>query len=67
LRKATAVYAQSVKQIQIKITINKCHMTIQTLSKIYQTIDKGIPQTAASPDTLVNHLNDLYGESTTTT
>ena len=37
---------------------------IQTLSKIYRTIDKGIPQTAASPDTLVNHINDLYGEST---
>jgi len=37
--------------------------TIQTLSKIYQSIDKGIPQTAASPDALVNHLNDIYGES----
>jgi hypothetical protein len=37
--------------------------TIQTLTKIEQTIDKGIPQTAASPDALVNHLNDLYGES----
>ena len=36
--------------------------TIQTLTRIEQSIDKGIPQTAASPDTLVNHLNDLYGE-----
>ena len=38
--------------------------TIQALIRIEQSIDKGIPQTAASPDTLVNHLNDLYGEST---
>jgi hypothetical protein len=38
--------------------------TIQTLTKVYQSIDKGIPQTAASPDTLVNHLNNLYAEST---
>ena len=37
--------------------------TIKTLTKIYQSIDQGIPKTAASPDTLVNHLNDLYGES----
>lgn len=37
--------------------------TIQTLTKIYQSIDKGIPQTAASPDALVNYLNDLYAES----
>jgi len=36
--------------------------TITTLTKIYQSIDKGIPKTAASPDALVNHLNDLYGE-----
>jgi hypothetical protein len=35
---------------------------IQTLTKIYQSIDQGIPKTAASPDALVNHLNDLYGE-----
>jgi len=38
--------------------------TIQTLTKIYQSIDKGIPKTAASPDALINHLNDLYSEST---
>jgi hypothetical protein len=38
--------------------------TIQTLTRIEQSIDKGIPQTAASPDTLVNHLNDLYGKYT---
>ena len=37
--------------------------TITILSKIYQLIDRGIPKTAASPDALVNHLNDLYGES----
>jgi len=37
--------------------------TIRTLTKIYQSIDQGIPKTAASPDALVNHLNDLYGES----
>ena len=37
---------------------------IQTLIKIYESIDQGIPKTAASPDALVNHLNDLYGEST---
>jgi len=36
--------------------------TIKTLTKIYQSIDQGIPTTAASPDALVNHLNDLYGE-----
>jgi len=34
--------------------------TIKTLTRIEQSIDKGIPQTAASPDALVNHLNDLY-------
>ena len=38
--------------------------TIITLTKIYQSIDQGIPKTAARPDALVNHLNDLYGEST---
>jgi hypothetical protein len=38
--------------------------TITILSKIYQSIDRGIPKTAASPDALVNHLNDLYSEST---
>jgi hypothetical protein len=38
--------------------------TITTLTKIYQSIDRGIPKTAASPDALVNHLNDLYSEST---
>jgi hypothetical protein len=38
--------------------------TIQTLTRIEQSIDKGILQTAVSPDTLVNHLNDLHGEST---
>ena len=37
--------------------------TIKTLTKIYQSIDQGIPTTAASPDALVNHLNDLYGEA----
>jgi hypothetical protein len=36
---------------------------IQTLTKIYESIDQGIPKTAASPDALVNHLDDLYGES----
>ena len=36
---------------------------IQTLTKIYQSIDQGIPKTVASPDALVNHLNDLYGDS----
>jgi hypothetical protein len=37
--------------------------TIKVLTKIYQTIDRGIPKTAASPNALVNHLNDLYSES----
>jgi hypothetical protein len=37
--------------------------TIKTLTKIYQSIDQGIPTTVASPDALVNHLNDLYGEA----
>jgi hypothetical protein len=37
---------------------------IQTLTKIYRSIDQGIPKTAASPDALINHLNDLYSEST---
>lgn len=36
--------------------------TITALAKIYQLIDKGVPKTAASPDALVNHLNDLYSE-----
>ena len=38
--------------------------TIQTLIKIYQSIDKVIPKTITSPDVLVDHLNELYGEST---
>lgn len=38
--------------------------TIQTLTKIYQSIEKGIPQTSTSPDVLVNHLNDLSVEFT---
>jgi hypothetical protein len=38
--------------------------TITTLTKIYQSIDRGVPRTASRPDTLVNHLNDLYSEST---
>jgi hypothetical protein len=37
--------------------------TINALTKIYQSIDPGIPKTASSPDALVNHLNDLYSES----
>jgi hypothetical protein len=37
--------------------------TIKTLTTIYQSIDQRIPKTAASPDALVNHLNDLYSES----
>jgi hypothetical protein len=37
--------------------------TINILTKIYQSIDQGIPKTATSPDALVNHLNDLYGEA----
>ena len=37
--------------------------TIKALTRIYQSIDRGIPKTAASPDALVNHLNDLYSES----
>ncbi len=36
---------------------------IETLTRIYRSVDQGIPKTAASPDALVNHLNDLYGES----
>ena len=35
---------------------------IQTLTRIYRSIDRGIPKTAATPDALVNHLNDVYGE-----
>ena len=37
--------------------------TIKALTKINQSIERGIPKTAASPDALVNHLNDLYSES----
>jgi hypothetical protein len=37
--------------------------TITTLTEIYRLIDKGIPKTAASPDDLLNHLNDLFSES----
>jgi hypothetical protein len=36
---------------------------IKILTKIYQSIDKSIPQTITSPDGLVNHLNDLYSKS----
>src|SRR4030042_6970578 len=36
--------------------------TMTTLTKIYQSIDQGIPKTATRPDALVNHLNDLYSE-----
>ena len=38
--------------------------TIKVLTKIYQTIDRGIPKTTTSPNALINHLNDLYSEST---
>ena len=38
--------------------------TIAILTKIHQTIDRGIPKTATSPNALVNHLNDLHSEST---
>ena len=37
--------------------------TIKALTKVYQSITQGIPKTAASPDALINHLNDLYSES----
>ncbi len=37
--------------------------TITTLTEIYQLINQGIPKMAASPDALLNHLNDLYSES----
>jgi len=37
---------------------------ITTLTKICQSIDQGIPKTAASPDALLNHLHDLYSEFT---
>jgi hypothetical protein len=37
--------------------------TIQTLTKIYQLLNKGIPHTPRSPDALVEYLNDLYSES----
>ena len=37
--------------------------TITTFTKIYQSIDKRIPQTITSPNALVNHLNDLYSKS----
>jgi hypothetical protein len=38
--------------------------TITALTRIYKSIDRGIPKTAANPDSLVNHLNDLYSEFT---
>ena len=38
--------------------------TIQKLARIQQSVEQRIPKTAASPDALVDHLNDLYGEST---
>ncbi|MDH4241271.1 MAG: hypothetical protein OEW48_17065 [Phycisphaerae bacterium] len=37
--------------------------TITTLTRIYQSIDKRIPQTITSPDALVDHLNNLYSKS----
>ncbi len=36
---------------------------IQTLTRIYQLIDKGIPHTPTSPDALVEYLNDLYAKT----
>lgn len=38
--------------------------TIKRLTRIFQSVEQRIPKTAATPDALVNHLNDLYGEST---
>jgi hypothetical protein len=38
--------------------------TIRELTKIHQSINRGISKRVASPDALVSHLNDLYGEST---
>ena len=40
--------------------------TIQTLIRIEQSIDKGIPQIVDNPDALVDYLNDLYNESAET-
>ena len=37
--------------------------TTMILTKIYQSIDKMVPQTITSPDALVDHLNDLYSKS----
>jgi hypothetical protein len=37
--------------------------TITILNKIYQSIDKRIPQTITSPDALVDYLNGLYSKS----
>jgi len=36
---------------------------IQILTKIYQSINQGIPKRVAHPDALVNYLNDLYSDS----
>ena len=36
---------------------------IQTLTRIYQSINQGIPKRVAHPDALVNYLNDLYSDS----
>jgi hypothetical protein len=38
--------------------------TITTLTMIYHTNHNGKQNTAARPDALVNHLNDLYSKST---
>ena len=38
--------------------------TIEELARIHRTINRGVPKTIAGPDALVNHLNDLCGEST---
>ena len=37
--------------------------TIQTLAKINQSINKGVPKKVTRPDALVNYLNDLYSDS----
>jgi hypothetical protein len=37
--------------------------TIQTLTKMYQLIEKGIPHTPRSPDAVVEYLNDLYAKT----
>ncbi|KPK40972.1 MAG: hypothetical protein AMJ65_10235 [Phycisphaerae bacterium SG8_4] len=59
--------AVSLSRYRLEITVRKIMKiddTIEELARIHRAINQGIPKNIAGPDALVNHLNDLCGEST---